>query len=58
MANNETNTHSKYSPSKMALLATCPGYVPRPITKEEEDDDFSPADIGTRGHAALETKNP
>lgn len=58
MANNETNAHSKYSPSKMALLATCPGYVPRPMTKEEEEDDFSPAAIGTRVHAALETKNP
>lgn len=57
-ADNSEATHSKYSPSKIALLATCPGYVSRPLTPEEEEDDFSPSAVGTRVHGALETQNP
>lgn len=55
---NGTGTHSKHSPSKLALTATCPGYISRPMTKEEEEDDFSPSAIGTRVHAALEVGDP
>lgn len=58
MTNPPTDGHSKHSPSKLALTATCPGYVSRPMTAEEEADDFSPSAVGTRVHAALEAGDP
>lgn len=57
-ADNSADTHSKYSPSSIAMLATCPGYIPRPMTQDEEEDEFSPSAVGTRVHGALETQNP
>ena len=40
------------------MLATCPGYISRPMTQDEEEDEFSPSAVGTRVHGALETQNP
>lgn len=53
---NSTGTHSKYSPSGLAMFATCPGYVAAQDQQNEEEveDEFSPSAIGTRIHAALE----
>lgn len=56
---NSTGTHSKYSPSGLAMFATCPGYVAAQEQQDEEvEDEFSPSAIGTRIHAALEAGDP
>lgn len=57
---NSTGTHSKYSPSGLAMFATCPGYVAAQDQQDEEEveDEFSPSSIGTRIHAALEAGDP
>lgn len=56
---NSTGTHSKYSPSGLAMFATCPGYVAAQERQDEEvEDEFSPSAIGTRIHAALEAGDP
>lgn len=56
---NSTGTHSKYSPSGLAMFATCPGYVAAKEQQDEEvEDEFSPSAIGTRIHAALEAGDP
>lgn len=59
-ADNSDGTHSKYSPSGLAMYATCPGFVSAQNQQEEEDepDEFSPSAVGTRIHEALETDNP
>lgn len=50
-------SHTKYSPSKVMMIATCPGYEDRE-REDEEEDEFSPAAVGSRIHYALEKQDP
>jgi hypothetical protein len=59
----EVRKHSKYSPSKLFYIATCPGFEDRKDDildnedADEEDVTFHPATVGTRIHKALEEES-